>query len=569
MVMISRRDYAAMYGPTTGDRVRLGDTNLIARVERDHAHYGEECLTGLGKTMRDGLAVNAAHTAADGAVDVVINNVLIMDPVLGIVKADMGIRDGKITGIGKAGNPATMAGVDDGLIVGPSTKPITAQGLIATPGGIDVHAHYLQPAEVWHALSSGLTTMIGGGFPGCWAVDSGGVWSNTRMLRGVEGFPMNFGLFSRGSAHEPAGIIEQLESGIIGVKIHEDIGAMPASIDTCLSVADDYDFQVQLHADTMNETGFYENTMAAIAGRTIHMYHTEGAGGGHAPDIIRCNGEAHCLPSSTNPTNPYTRNAFDEHLDMMMLCHKLSPDVPEDVAFADSRLRPNTMAAEDVLHDLGAISMMGSDAEGMGRIAEVVTRTWQLASKMRGERGPLAGEPYDNADNARILRYLAKYTINAARTFGIDDYVGSLETGKMADIVLWDPAFFGIKPAMIIKGGMMVWGPMGDAAACIGSVEPVSMRPTWGATGTAPTTLSVAFVHPHAIDKDLAGRYDIAIPLLPLHGTRKLTKADMLHNDACPEIRVDNQTFEVFADGVLATAEMAETVALNRNYMLR
>ena len=309
MVMISKRDYAAMYGPTTGDRVRLGDTNLITRVERDHAHYGEECLTGLGKTMRDGLAVNAGHTAAAGAIDTILNNVMIMDPVLGIVKADMGIRDGKITGIGKAGNPATMAGVDDGLIVGPSTKPITCQGLIATPGGIDVHSHYLQPTEVWHALSSGLTTMIGGGFPGCWSVDSGGVWANSRMLRGVEGFPMNFGLFSRGCAHKAEAIIEQLESGVIGVKIHEDIGAMPASIDTCLSVADDYDFQVQLHADTMNETGFYENTMAAIKGRAIHMYHTEGAGGGHAPDIIRCNGEAHCLPSSTNPTNPYTHNA--------------------------------------------------------------------------------------------------------------------------------------------------------------------------------------------------------------------------------------------------------------------
>ena len=569
MATISRSDYATLYGPTTGDRVRLGDTNLLARVERDHATYGDECLTGLGKTMRDGGAVAAGHTTADGAIDVVINNVLIIDPVLGIVKADLGIRDGKITGIGKAGNPAIMDGVDDGLIVGPSTKPVPAQGLIATPGGIDVHAHYIQPAEVWHALSSGLTTMIGGGFPGCWAVDSGGLWANTRMLKGAEGFPMNFGLFSRGSSHQPEAIVEQLESGVIGVKIHEDIGAAPATIDTCLSVADEYDFQVQLHADTMNETGFYERTMEAIAGRTIHMYHTEGAGGGHAPDIIRCNGEAHCLPSSTNPTNPFTRNTFDEHIDMMMLCHMLSPEVPEDVAFAGSRLRPNTMAAEDVLHDLGAISMMGSDSEGMGRIAEVVARTWQLASKMREERGPLAGEPFDNADNARILRYLAKYTINAARTFGIADYVGSLEPGKMADIVLWRPAFFGLKPAMVIKGGMMVWGPMGDAAASLGSAQPVVMRPSWGATGSAPSALCAAFVHPLAIENDLAGRHDIALPLLPLSGTRRLTKADMLHNDAVPDIRVDPQTFEVFADGELATSRPVETVALNRTYMLR
>ena len=569
MATISRRDYATMYGPTTGDRVRLGDTHLLARVERDHATYGDECLTGLGKTMRDGGGVAAGHTAADGALDVVINNALIIDPVLGIVKADLGIRDGKISGIGKAGNPAIMDGVDHGMIVGPSTKPVTAQGLIATPGGIDVHAHYLQPAEVWHALSSGLTTMIGGGFPGCWAVDSGGLWANSRMLKGAEGFPMNFGLFSRGSSHRPEAIVEQLESGVIGVKIHEDVGAAPATIDTCLSVADDYDFQVQLHADTMNETGFYERTMEAIAGRTIHMYHTEGAGGGHAPDIIRCNGEAHCLPSSTNPTNPFTVNTFEEHIDMMMLCHMLSPDVPEDVAFAGSRLRPNTMAAEDVLHDLGAISMMGSDSEGMGRIAEVVARTWQLASKMREERGPLAGEPYDNADNARILRYLAKYTINAARTFGIADYVGSLEPGKMADIVLWQPGFFGLKPDMVIKGGMMVWGPMGDAAASLGSAQPVAMRPSWGATGSASSALCAAFVHPLAIDNDLAGRYDIALPLMALGGTRGLTKADMLHNDAVPEIRVDPQTFEVFADGVLATSRPAESVALNRTYMLR
>jgi urease subunit alpha len=414
-----------------------------------------------------------------------------------------------------------------------------------------------------------MTTMIGGGFPGCWSVDSGGLWANSRMLKATERYPVNFGLFSRGSSHRPEAIAEQIRSGVIGVKIHEDIGAMPATIDCCLGVADDLDFQVQLHTDTMNEAGFYEATMAAIAGRTIHMYHTEGAGGGHAPDIIRCNGEANCLPSSTTPTNPFTLNAFDEHLDMMMLCHSLSPDVPEDVAFAGSRLRPQTMAAEDVLHDLGAISMFGSDAEGMGRTMEVVASCWKLASKMRDERGSLSGEPFDNADNARILRYLAKITINPAIAFGISRHVGSLEPGKMADFVMWQPAFFGIKPAMVFKGGMLVWGAYGDAAAALGGLEPVLMRENWGAVGTAPNMLSAAFVHPSAIEDDIAGRFDIAKPLLALSGTRKLSKRDMRLNDALPDIRVDSQTFDVFVDGTLATSEPAREVKLNRLYMLR
>ncbi|MEX2200745.1 MAG: urease subunit alpha [Dongiaceae bacterium] len=569
MATISRRAYAASFGPTTGDRVRLGDTSLLARVEKDHTVYGEELLTGLGKTLRDGLGVDARVTTADGALDVVVQNALVIDPVLGIVKGDIGIVDGRIVGIGKAGNPAVMAGVDPKLVVGPSTKHVMAEGTIVTPGAIDVHAHYIQPAEVWHALSSGMTTMIGGGFPGCWSVDSGGLWANSRMLKATEHYPMNFGLFSRGSSHRPEAIAEQIRSGVIGVKIHEDIGAMPATIDCCLRVADEMDFQVQLHTDTMNEAGFYEATMEAIAGRTIHMYHTEGAGGGHAPDIIRCNGAANCLPSSTTPTNPYTLNAFDEHLDMMMLCHSLSPDVPEDVAFAGSRLRPQTMAAEDVLHDLGAISMFGSDAEGMGRTMEVVASCWKLASKMRDERGSLAGEPFDNADNARILRYLAKITINPAIAFGISGHVGSLEPGKMADFVLWQPAFFGIKPAMVFKGGMLVWGAYGDAAAALGGLEPVLMRESWGAVGTAPNLLSAAFVHPSAIDDDMAGRFDIAKPLLPLSGTRKLSKRDMRLNHALPDIRVDSQTFDVFVDGALATSEPAREVKLNRLYMLR
>ncbi|MEX0808279.1 MAG: urease subunit alpha [Dongiaceae bacterium] len=569
MATISRSAYAAAFGPTTGDRVRLGDTSLLARVEKDHTVYGEELLTGLGKTLRDGLGVDARATTADGALDVVVQNALVIDPVLGIVKGDIGIIDGRIVGIGKAGNPAVMAGVDPKLVVGPSTKHFMGEGMIVTPGAIDVHAHFIQPAEVWHALSVGMTTMIGGGFPGCWSVDSGGLWANSRMLKATERYPMNFGLFSRGSSHKPAAIAEQIRSGVIGVKIHEDIGAMPATIDCCLSVADDMDFQVQLHTDTMNEAGFYERTMEAIAGRTIHMYHTEGAGGGHAPDIIRCNGEANCLPSSTTPTNPYTLNAFDEHVDMMMLCHSLSPEVPEDVAFAGSRLRPQTMAAEDVLHDLGAISMFGSDAEGMGRTMEVVASCWKLASKMRDERGPLAGEPFGNADNARILRYLAKITINPAIAFGISGHVGSLEPGKMADFVMWQPAFFGIKPSLVVKAGMLVWGAYGDAAAALGGLEPVLLRENWGAVGTAPNMLSAAFVHPSAIDDDIAGRFDIAKPLLPLSGTRKLSKRDMRRNDALPDIRVDSQTFDVFVDGALATSEPAREVKLNRLYMLR
>jgi urease subunit alpha len=569
MATISRRAYAAAFGPTTGDRVRLGDTSLLARVEKDHTVYGEELLTGLGKSLRDGLGVDARVTTKGGALDVVVQNALIVDPVLGIVKGDIGITNGRIVGIGKAGNPATMAGVDPNLIVGPSTKHFMGEGSIVTPGAIDVHAHYIQPQEVWHAISSGMTTMIGGGFPGCWSVDSGGLWANTRMLKATERFPMNFGLFSRGSSHRPEAIEEQIRSGVIGVKIHEDIGAMPATIDCCLRVADALDFQVQLHTDTMNEAGFYERTLEAIAGRTIHMYHTEGAGGGHAPDIIRCNGEAHCLPSSTTPTNPYTLNAFDEHLDMMMLCHSLSPSVPEDVAFAGSRLRPQTMAAEDVLHDLGAISMFGSDSEGMGRTMEVTASLWKLASKMRDERGPLSDEPFDNADNARILRYLAKITINPAITFGIADHVGSLEPGKMADFVMWSPAFFGIKPSLVVKGGMLVWGAYGDPAAALGGLEPVMMRPSWGAEGTAPNMLTAAFVHPSAIDDDIAGRFDIAKPLLPLSGTRKLSKRDMVRNDALPDIRVDSQSFDVYVDGALATTEPAREVKLNRLYMLR
>ena len=569
MATMTRARYAELYGPTVGDRVRLGDTSLLARIERDLGTYGEEGVTGLGKTLRDGTGVEGRALVGDGTLEAAICNVVVMCPVQGVLKGDIGVRDGRIAGIGKAGNPSVMAGVSPGMTIGPLTKHVNGQGLIATPGGIDVHAHFLQPEEVWHALSAGLTTMIGGGFPGCWAVDSGGEWANAKMLKAAERYPMNFGFFSRGGASRPEAIAEQISSGVIGVKIHEDLGAAPAAIDAALTVADDLDFQVQLHTDGMNESGFYESTLAAIAGRTIHMYHTEGAGGGHAPDIIRCNGEPNCLPSSTTPTNPFTVNAFDEHLDMMMLCHTLRGDTPEDVAFAESRLRPETMAAEDALHDMGAISMAGSDSEGMGRIMDAIAGMWRLASRMKDARGPLPGEPFDGADNARVLRYLAKVTINPATTFGIADRVGSLEVGKRADIVLWRPAFFGVKASQVLVGGAQVWSPMGDPAAAIGAAEPVAYRPSWPAMGGAPDTLSAFFVHPSALDNDLAGRWSVSKPMVPASGTRALSKADMVRNDALPEIVVDPRTFEVFADGEPATAEPAASTALNRLYFLR
>ena len=569
MATMSRRRYAQMFGPTAGDRVRLGDTGLLALVERDCIRHGEEAITGLGKTLRDGAGIDGRALLAEGALEAVIANAVVMCPVQGIFKADIGIREGRIHAIGKAGNPAAMAGVSPGMTIGPGTKHFSGQGLIATPGGIDVHAHYAQPREVWHALSAGLTTMIGGGWPGCWSIDSGGEWANAKMLKALERFPMNFGLFARGGAQRVEAIVEQIGSGVIGVKIHEDLGATPAVIDSCLAVADELDFQVQLHTDSMNESGFYEDTMAAIAGRCIHMYHTEGAGGGHAPDILRCNGEPHCLPSSTTPTNPFTANAFDEHLDMMMICHTLRGDIPEDVAFAESRLRPQTMAAEDVLHDLGAISMAGSDAEGMGRAMDTIAGMWRLASKMKEEGGPLADEPFAGADNARILRYLAKVTINPAIAFGIARHVGSLEVGKMADIVLWQPAFFGVKASQVLKAGAQVWSPLGDASASLSIAEPVIYRESWPAAGSAPDTLSALFVHPAAIDNDMAGRWSIAKPMLPISGTRRLGKADMVRNDALPAIRVDAQSFEVFVDGELATSRPAKEVALNRRYFLR
>lgn len=509
-------------------------------------------------------------TAAQGALDFLLCNVVVIDPVLGIQKGDLGIKDGRIVALGKAGNPAIMDGVDPRLIVSAGTTVRDCEGLIATPGAIDVHVHFDSAGLPDHAIASGVTTLLGGSLgPITVGIDSGGPFNTGRMLQAAEAWPVNFGFLGRGNTHRPAALKEQLETGVLGLKIHEDWGAMPAAIDACLGFADAYDFQVQLHTDTLNESGFVEDTLAAIGGRTIHMYHTEGAGGGHAPDIIRVAGLPHCLPSSTNPTNPYTVNTFDEHLDMTMVCHHLNPALPEDVAFAESRIRAQTIAAEDVLHDIGAIAMLGSDSQGMGRIHEVVCRTWQLASKMKDQRGPLPEERPGFGDNARIRRYIAKYTINAARTFGIQEHVGSLEPGKMADIVVWRPAFFGIKPELVIKGGFIAWGAMGDSAASLMTCEPVLMRPQWGAFGRAKQALSACFVHPLAIEADLGGRLGLRKALLPARGTRTLTKADMLWNDACPEIRVDPQTFDVFVDGVLATCEPARTLPLAQRYMLR
>lgn len=570
MVKITRKHYAELYGPTTGDAVRLGDTELIAEIEKDFAVPGDECLHGGGKTLRDGIGLISGLDSAAGSLDMLVSNAIVIDPILGIVKGDIGIKEGRIAGVGKAGNPATMDGVNKNLLCGAATTVRDAEGLIATPGGIDVHVHFDSAQLCEHAISSGITTMIGGSLgPITVGIDCGGAWNVGKMLQAAEHWPINFGFLGRGNSAKPNSLPDQIAGGAMGLKIHEDWGAMPAAIDCCLSVADEMDFQVQLHTDTLNESGFLEDTLAAIKGRTIHMYHAEGAGGGHAPDIIRITGEPNCLPSSTNPTNPYTRNTFDEHLDMIMVCHHLNPAVPEDVSFAESRVRAETIAAEDVLHDMGAISMLGSDSQGMGRINEVICRTWQLASKMRVQRGRLSEEKTARGDNERIKRYIAKYTINAARTFGIDRHIGSLEEGKLADVVLWKPAFFGIKPELIIKGGFIVWSAMGDSAASLMTCEPLLMRPQWGAFGRAKETLSMSFVSQAAIDADIAGTLDLKKTTIPVKGTRSLTKSDMLHNGSCPEVTVNPETFEVFVDGELATCEPAEKLPLTHRYMLR
>ncbi len=567
---ISRREYVELFGPTLGDRVRLGDTDLWAEVERDLLVYGDECVFGGGKTLRDGLGTHGGITAAAGALDFVLTNALVIDSVLGIVKADVGIKDGKIAGIGKAGNPQTMDGVDPSLIVGANTDVRAAEGLIVTAGGIDVHVHFDSAGLCAEAIASGVTTMLGGGLgPVTVGICSSGTVNLGRMLQAGEGFAMNFGFLGKGSAYDVEPLLEQIRAGAIGLKIHEDWGAAPAVIHAALDAADELDVQVQIHTDTLNESGFFEHTMAAIGGRTIHTYHSEGAGGGHAPDIIRVAGEPNCLPSSTNPTNPYTLNTFDEHLDMVMVCHHLNPRVPEDVAFAESRIRRETIAAEDVLHDLGAISAIGSDSQGMGRIGETIARTWQVAAHMKAERGSLPEDAGSGNDNVRIKRYIAKYTINPARIYGIDAYVGSLEPGKIADIVLWEPKFFGIKPEVVFKGGFPTWSVMGESNASLMTCEPLLYRPQWGAFGRAKQGVSLNFVAQAAIDEGVPERLGLLKPCLPARNTRELTKRDMLWNDALPTIKVDPETYRVEVDGELATCAPLRRVPLGQLYVLK
>ena len=565
---IDRRTYADHYGPTTGDRIRLADTDLIIQIEDDATAYGDEAKFGGGKVIRDGMGQSPRASRESGSPDLVITNAVIVDST-GIRKADVGVKDGRISAIGKAGNPGVMDGVTPGLTISASTEVLAAEGHLLTCGAIDSHVHFISPNQIPDAFHSGITTMIGGGTGPATGTKATtctpGAWNIRRMYEAVQGFPLNFGFLGKGNGSGPEALREQVRAGALGLKLHEDWGTTPAAIDECLAVADELDVQVAIHTDTLNETGFVEDTIAAIRGRTIHTYHTEGAGGGHAPDIIRLCGEPNVLPSSTNPTMPFTRNTLDEHLDMLMVCHHLSPGVPEDVAFADSRIRPETIAAEDVLHDLGAISMMSSDSQAMGRIGEVICRTWQTADKMKRQRGPLPGEQAGN-DNLRVRRYIAKYTINPALAHGIAPHVGSLEVGKMADLVLWRPAFFGVKPELVIKGGFIAGAMMGDGNASIPTPQPVIARPMFGAYGGALHACSVHFVSQAGIDgKALAG---LARPLAAVRGCRTLRKQDLVMNDALPKIEVNPETYEVRADGELLTSEPAEVLPLAQRYFL-
>jgi urease subunit alpha len=565
---IDRRTYADHYGPTTGDRIRLGDTDLIIRIERDATTYGDEAKFGGGKVIRDGMGQSTTASRHNGSPDLVITNAVIVD-VTGIRKADVGIRDGRISAIGKAGNPGVMDGVTPGLAIGASTEVLAGEGHLLTCGAIDSHVHFISPNQIPDAFYSGVTTLIGGGTGPATGTKATtctpGAWNIRRMYEAVEAFPLNFGFLGKGNGSGAEALREQVRAGVLGLKLHEDWGTTPAAIDTCLSVADEFDVQATIHTDTINEAGFVEDTIAAIRGRTIHTYHTEGAGGGHAPDIIRLCGEPNVLPSSTNPTMPFTRNTLDEHLDMLMVCHHLSPNVPEDVAFADSRIRPETIAAEDVLHDMGAISMMSSDSQAMGRIGEVICRTWQTADKMKRQRGALPGETAGN-DNLRVRRYIAKYTINPAIAHGIAAHVGSLEVGKMADLVLWKPAFFGVKPEQVIKGGFIAGAMMGDGNASIPTPQPVIARPMFGAYGGALPSCSVHFVSQAGLD---AGALEgLSRPCEAVRGCRTLRKQDLVMNDALPKIEVNAETYEVRADGELLTCEPADVLPLAQRYFL-
>ena len=567
---IPRRTYADLYGPTTGDRVRLGDTELIVEVERDFTTYGDEITFGGGKVIRDGMGQSSTATRASGALDLVITNALIIDH-WGIVKGDIGIRDGRIVKVGKAGNPDTMAGVDPELVVGASTEVIAGENMIVTAGAIDSHIHFICPQQAYEALSGGITTMLGGGTGPATGTNATtctpGAWNIARMLQAADAWPVNFAFLGKGNVATKAPLIEQIAAGACGLKLHEDWGTTPAAIDTCLSVADEYDVQVAIHTDTINEAGFLEDTVAAIAGRTIHTYHTEGAGGGHAPDIIAIASHPNILPSSTNPTRPFTVNTIAEHLDMLMVCHHLNPQVPEDVAFAESRIRPETIAAEDILHDLGALSVISSDSQAMGRIGEVVTRTWQTAHKMKVQRGPL---PQDSArnDNMRAKRYVAKYTINPAIIHGLSREIGSIEPGKLADLVLWKSAFFGVKPELIVKGGFIAWSAMGDPNASIPTPQPVLYRPMFGAFGGATAATSLTFVSQAAMDAGIPGSLGLRKQAVAVRGTRTIGKKDLIHNDATPHIEVDPETYEVRADGELLTCEPAQTLPLAQRYFL-
>ena len=566
MATISRRAYAEMYGPTVGDRVRLGDTDLLIEVEADHTTYGDEVKFGGGKVIRDGMG--QGQQCAAEVVDLVITNALIVDH-WGIVKADVGIKNGRIAGIGKAGNPDVQPNVD--IVIGPGTETIAGEGQILTAGGIDAHIHFICPQQVEEALMSGVTTMLGGGTGPATGTNATtctpGPWNIHRMLQAVEELPMNFGFLGKGNASLPEPLREQVAAGAMGLKLHEDWGTTPAAIDNCLAVADETDVQVAIHTDTLNESGFVEHTLAAFKGRAIHTYHTEGAGGGHAPDIIRACGEANVLPSSTNPTRPYTVNTVDEHLDMLMVCHHLDPGIAEDVAFAESRIRRETIAAEDILHDLGAFSMISSDSQAMGRVGEVITRTWQTAHKMKQQRGALAGDPARN-DNLRVRRYIAKYTINPAITHGIAHEVGSVEVGKLADLVLWRPAFFGAKPALIIKGGMIVAAPMGDANASIPTPQPVHYRPMFGALGGARSQTCVTFVSQAAAQAGIGAQLELRKRLVAVRDTRRVSKRDMVLNDYLPRIEVDPETYHVRADGELLVCEPAQVLPLAQRYFL-
>lgn len=566
---IPRADYAAMFGPTTGDILRLADTDLVIKIERDFTTYGEEVKFGGGKVIRDGMG-QSQRSRAEGAVDTVITNATIIDH-WGIVKADIGIRDGRIAGIGKAGNPDIQPGVD--IIIGPGTEAIAGEGKIVTAGGFDAHIHFICPQQVEDALMSGLTTMLGGGTGPADGTNATtctpGPWHVARMLEAAEGLPMNLAFAGKGNASLPGALVEMIEAGVCAMKLHEDWGTTPAAIDSCLSVADEYDIQVMIHTDTLNESGFVEDTVAAFKGRTIHAFHTEGAGGGHAPDIMKVAGLGNVIPSSTNPTRPFTVNTIDEHLDMLMVCHHLDPSIPEDLAFAESRIRKETIAAEDILHDLGALSIMASDSQAMGRVGEVITRTWQTAHKMKTQRGALAEDVNTGADNFRVKRYIAKYTINPAIAHGVGDHIGSVEAGKIADLVIWDPAFFGVKPKLVIKAGTIIAAAMGDPNASIPTPQPVHYRPMFGAFGKALQRTSFTFLSQAAIDKGVPQRLGLAKTCLPVRNVRGgISKKSMIHNDATPQIEIDPETYAVTADGELLVCEPAKELPLAQRYFM-